>query len=89
MGESIEEEIRKWLHGQGYPLEMIVARALQEHGFRVVQGEYYRDPESDKFREIDLTAYVADHVEDALVRVDYIVECKQSRGDFVRSTLKN
>ena len=77
--KTLEERLRDWLDEQGYPLEMVVARSLRAVGFRVTQGEYYEDPESTGFRELDISAFLADAVEGGLARITYVVECKRSR----------
>ncbi|MFZ1023491.1 MAG: hypothetical protein WAN87_05090 [Thermoplasmata archaeon] len=55
--EDLKKKAEGWLNGEGYPLEMRVARALREAGFlNVNQSETYLDPVEEKWREIDITA---------------------------------
>jgi hypothetical protein len=56
MQNELENKIRDWLEKQGYPLEMMVARALQEIDAGISQSPYYIDPETEKPREIDVVA---------------------------------
>jgi hypothetical protein len=77
---DLEDKIRSWLDEQGYPLEMRVARAFRQAGFRVFQSDYYRDPQTDNPREIDVVAYADAHIDDLLLRIQFIIECKSSRS---------
>lgn len=55
--EDLKKRAEGWLNGEGYPLEMRVARALRGAGFlNVSQSETYLDPVEEKWREIDITA---------------------------------
>jgi hypothetical protein len=55
--EDLKKKAEGWLNGEGYPLEMRVARALREAGFlNVNQSETYFDPTEEKWREIDIIA---------------------------------
>ncbi len=81
MTDSIESNIKDWLKKQGYPLEMRVASAFQEQGFSITQSDYFRDPESDKYREIDVIASIgtfADEERHILFNISFVVECKNS-----------
>ncbi len=77
--EKLEEKLRDWLEKQGYPLEMQVAAAFQKQGFRVMQSEYYEDPESKGMREIDVVASRQQKVGNYYVRLTFAIECKQSK----------
>ncbi|MFL6519929.1 MAG: hypothetical protein ACJ8NS_06890 [Chthoniobacterales bacterium] len=77
---DLEDKIRSWLDEQGYPLEMRVARAFRQVGFRVFQSDYYRDPQTNNEREIDVVAYADIRIDDLLLRVQFIVECKSARS---------
>ena len=70
----MEDKIRKWLETQGYPLEMRVAREFKSHGFRVLQSEYYTDPESGASRETDVIAHVQEELDGVLTRVAFVIE---------------
>jgi len=54
--DDLKTKVEKWLNEQGYPLEMRVASVLQQGGFRVVQSEYFSDPETGDSRELDIVA---------------------------------
>jgi hypothetical protein len=78
--DALQSNVLKWLNDQGYPLEMVVAHALETEGFTVSQSSYYQDPETDKWREIDITAQMHSHpgAEDIFVQVGFCIECKSS-----------
>lgn len=75
---DLDNKIEKWLNEQGYPLEMSVASTLQKLGFRVVQSEYYNDPESGDARELDVVGFLQKDVSDVLLRFSLMIECKKS-----------
>lgn len=77
--KKIEEKIKEWLETQGYPLEMLVSRHFQERGFRVIQSEYYIDPESGDSREIDVLVYDQIEIGEVLLRLSLIIECKTAK----------
>ena len=76
--DELKNKIIKWLNEQGYPLEMRISASLQQKGFRVVQSEYFIDPESGDYREIDVVALVQKEIDDVLFRVTLLIECKLS-----------
>ena len=76
---EVVRKVRKWLTEQGYPLEMSVAQTMRKSGFDVIQAEYYRDPEVDAPREIDVVASVQTVGPGVLARVEFVIECKTSR----------
>lgn len=76
---SLEQKITSWLETQGYPLEMHVAKAFQGAGARVIQSEYYVDGTSAEPREVDVVASWQDEIDDILVRVILVIECKTSK----------
>jgi hypothetical protein len=59
---SITKNVREWLEGEGFPLEMRVAAAFRKTGFDVRQSSFYMDPESGKGREIDVIATDPDYI---------------------------
>lgn len=77
--EPLQDRVAKWLGSQGYPLEMTVAASLQRAGFQVFQSDYYVDPESEALREIDIVAHLQREIDELLVRLTLVVECKASR----------
>lgn len=83
--ENEREKVRRWLQGQGYPLEMWVARSFQEADYRVWQSEYYLDEDSKKMREIDVIARLEfpDQVEGKGICVTLVVECKVAPKPWV------
>jgi hypothetical protein len=79
LSESLNVRVAKWLDSQGYPLEMRVARMFRSSGFRVVQSDYFSDPETGTSREIDVVATTDLAHQEYLVRLSFVVECKASR----------
>jgi hypothetical protein len=75
---DVEKRISVWLNEQGYPLEMRVASILQQQGFRVVQSDYFIDPETGDYRELDVVAFQQKMIENVLFRMSLLVECKRS-----------
>ena len=75
---ELKKKIHDWLSEQGYPLEMKVARSFRNAGFRTIQSEYFHDPETETEREVDVVASIDRDVDDLLVRIEFVVECKQS-----------
>jgi Holliday junction resolvase len=76
--DPFKAKITAWLNEQGYPLEMRVASALQQRGYRVVQSEYFFDPESGDSREIDVVAFKQKKTNGVLFRISLLIECKRS-----------
>lgn len=80
---SLAERIQRSLERTGYPLELETARVLGGAGFDVVQSDYYKDPETDKYREIDVVAYSSSTVSRGELLVQIVVECKKSSNPWV------
>lgn len=80
---DLNKKIKDWLNEQGYPLEMRVASNFQNKGFHVIQSDYFEDHESGKMREVDVVAYLQDEIDDILVRLQLIIECKQSKHPWL------
>ncbi|ASZ14131.1 hypothetical protein KTO58_03345 [Chitinophaga pendula] len=57
MEVDLKNKVKEWLDKQGYPLEMYVAAAFQESGFKIAQSVMYVDPDSKTPREVDLVAH--------------------------------
>ena len=73
------DNVLKWLDEQGYPLEMLVARHFHEADFYVKISDFYTDFETEKPREIDITAqYHSDIYDPVLLQVSFHIECKSS-----------
>jgi hypothetical protein len=73
---DLQGKVAVWLAGEGYPLEMQVARAWLRAGFHVQQAEYYEDPETKTLREIDVVADALISFGRYLVRLVLCMECK-------------
>ena len=77
--DELVGRVRTWLESQGYPFEMKVAQQLRSAGARIIQSEYYQDPEQPEVsREIDLVASWSRSEERNIGRVSLAVECKLS-----------
>jgi hypothetical protein len=77
-----EKDITDWLLNTGFPLEMEVATILRKRGLSVLQADYYLDPKSNEYREIDVVAITNQFVERQeghLLRFEILCECKTSR----------
>lgn len=77
--ENLEARLTRWLETQGYPLEMLVAQTFQQAGARVIQSDYYVDLKTGENREIDVVASWQDDLDDIIVRVCLMMECKTSK----------
>lgn len=80
--EPLAPRVLNWLHEGGFPLELRVGRLLHAHGWQVHHARAYRDPVTDKSREIDLVATksLSGKIEGKRpsVSVNLVVECKTS-----------
>jgi hypothetical protein len=74
---TLEQQVRSWLAEHGYPLEMRTAEVLRQSGLFWDHGRVYRDPISDKVREIDVMGYL-DVGKD--LSLSLVLECKHSKS---------
>lgn len=74
----MKDKIKDWLLKGGLPLEMKFSRALLKGGFEVAQSVYYRDPETDKFRETDIVASKYERINETWIHLTFVIECKKS-----------
>lgn len=72
--EDLETKVLGWLRKQGYPLELRVAEECERHGFEVVPGLVFEDPELGKQREIDVFCLGGDFY--GALRIALTIECK-------------
>lgn len=77
---NLKDKVAEWLASEGYPLEFLTASVFQKNGFRVEQGYYVQDIQSNALREIDVLAEKTIDIGPSFLRVCYVVECKWS-GD--------
>ena len=75
------EKVEKWLIEQGFSLEMRTASAFREVGFEVRQSTLYRDPETEKSREVDV--YAIDPDDRGILGISFVVECKAAVKPWV------
>jgi hypothetical protein len=73
---ELKDKVLEWLSGQGFPLEMKVARHFGASDFDVIQSDYYSDPKTGVSREIDVHAYKQNEIGKLFLRLSALVECK-------------
>jgi hypothetical protein len=81
--ENTVSKVKDWVEKQGYSLEMRVAKLFKESGFNVSQFDYYQDFETDKLREIDVSASVKKQIEGIEIRINLFIECKYLKKPWV------
>lgn len=78
--ENLSDRIKDWLEKQGQSLEMRVAKSFRENGFEVSQFEYFVDEETQNIRQTDVTASISKHINNTLITVSVIIECKYAKA---------
>jgi hypothetical protein len=81
--ENPISKVKDWVEKQGYSLEMRVAKIFKESGFNVSQFDYYQDFETNKLREIDVSASVNKKIEGIEVKIALFIECKYLKKPWV------
>jgi len=77
-------DVRAWLEGRGYVLEMRVAQLLSGRRIEVDQGYAYTDVETKKDREGDISALVdIDTEDDHWHMLDLLIECKSTNDPWI------
>ena len=76
---SLEERVRRWLEGEGYPLELQVGQVARALDWSVRHEAAYADPETKKVRAIDVLA-MSQHSSTTgeFLSVSFTIECKRS-----------
>jgi hypothetical protein len=87
--EQLEAKVRKWLTNSGTPFEMHVARAALSRGLDIEQGRYYRDPETEVSREIDVLAGRQIGTAAGTLAVWATIECKFAPTPWVVFRARN
>lgn len=77
--ENLADKIKKSLEGHGHSLEMRVAKAFRENGFKVSQFEYFVDQDTNLVRQIDVVASISKIIAKQLVTINLIIECKYAK----------
>lgn len=76
---NLKSSILDWLDEQGYPLELVIAQMLKKNGFSVFQSGYYTDYQTEKYREIDITAQKFNNPKHSVsFQISFHIECKSS-----------
>jgi hypothetical protein len=66
---------------------MRVAREFRQHGWDVTQSDYYQDPETDQWREVDLIACLQfSQSERQMLRLAVVASCKCASDPWVALT---
>lgn len=78
-GDELCGKVKAWIQTQGFPLEMQVADVFLKAGFRVVQADYYTDPDTQTSREIDVVASAQTDCGKYVIRLNVVAECKVSK----------
>jgi len=77
--DKLDHKIYKWLEQHGYPLELRIAKIIQENGYDVTQSLNYEDPEVGGLREIDIIGFKYKNVGNVWFTFSMVVECKSSK----------
>jgi hypothetical protein len=75
---DLHAKVEDWLRTEGYPLEFATASAFRANGFNVLQAEYTRAEPRRPRREVDVVAHMSRRLNEATVRVEFVIECKWS-----------
>lgn len=76
----MDNEIKQWLNKSGYPLEFYLTSELKQRNYLCGKSEIYVDIETDKKREVDVTAYHSGSIDNGEYHSSrrIIFECKKS-----------
>lgn len=84
MPKTAKEGLLDWLRGTGYPFQLQAGRTIEKAGWFVTQSRWYRDPETEKPREIDLEAIGGTaRAGEAYFFVHLVIECKVIQSPWV------
>lgn len=82
---GLQVKVAKWLENTGYPLEMLVYNKFYNgSNFKIRHGWYFKDPETDISREIDIVATI--HEPLGLAEINFVIECKKTSKPWVLFT---
>jgi hypothetical protein len=81
---ALVDKIKLWIRDSGYPLEMATARTFwATSALHVDSGKFYRDPSSDKVREIDVVATWRGLGFGSWISFLFVIECKSGTDPWV------
>ena len=84
MSKDIRQDLLKWLRKTGYPFQLQAGKALQAAGWHVNYSRWYRDPNTEKQREVDLQALTgAVSIGQSSLFFSLCIECKTSISPWV------
>jgi hypothetical protein len=91
--DDLPNRVRGWLSREGYPFELRIGRQLRQERYHDIEhGRYYRDPETEKWREIDIVATALaepyfvkgeSQARPPIMSVRLVVECKHGDRPWV------
>ena len=73
-----EKSLKNWILKNGYPFEMKVANLFQKKGFKITQSIFYKDIDTNKYRELDILAHYGKLINDVSFNFCFVIECKKS-----------
>lgn len=87
----MDEEIKKWLGKSGYPLEFYLTSELNKRKYLCGKSDIYVDIETEKKREIDVTAYHFGNIDNKKYHSSrrIIFECKKSEKPLLNLCVEN
>jgi hypothetical protein len=74
-----KEKVKEWLLKSGYPMEMEIAKGLEEAGFGISQSDYFEDSDTGKWRETDVIAYEQAVGDSCRAIFSLVTECKGAK----------
>lgn len=83
MPDDLKKKILGWLDDHGYPFEMTVARAFQDADFTVRQSINYVDPDTEKTREMDVSASITSRVGEYRLTMEFLISCKATSKPWI------
>lgn len=83
INHDLPQRIKTWLEKQGQAMEMRVAKAFRESGFSVSQYDCFIDQETEIVRQVDVVASLSRNIDNCLVTVKLVVECKYLKHPWV------
>jgi len=75
--KDLKSKVEKWINSEGLSLEYFTSLAFMKMKFRTLQSEFVDDNGTP--REIDVLAYKDYNIDDTLLRLSCVLECKWSK----------
>ena len=81
------DQIRSAIESSGYLIEQRVEKVFSDQDYYVSKNEIYIDDETNKSREIDLTAFIGHRINDKKVdesiNFRFLIECENNKQPLV------